>query len=131
MTNCAQLLRKKSGAGQRIKAKTLRLEIKKQHDVDLAEAVERIEEAETPGGAIERATQRGKTEAVVCVLRGDTHFRQEFRLKQSPKFLGIIGNSIRKHFMSKGLKVSFKLWEDGMRCREFPSDSGYQLVVSW
>ena len=131
MTNYAQLLRKKSEAGQRSKAKALRLEIKKTTGVDLAEAVERIEEAETPGGAIDRATQCGKTEAVVCVLRGGIHFRNEFRLKQSPKFLGTIGNSIRKHFVSKGLKVSFKLWEDGMRCREFPSDSGYQLVVSW
>jgi len=131
MTNYVQALRKKSEAGQRIKAKALRLEIKKQHGVDLAEAVERIEEAETLGGSIDRATQRGKTEAVVCVLRGDTHFRQEFRLKQSPKFLGTIGNSIRKHFMSKGLKVSFKLWEDGMRIRELPSDSGYELIVSW
>lgn len=111
--------------------KRQRLEARKQKEIDLAEANELITEAEAPGGVIARATKKGQREAVVCVLRGGIHFSDEFHKEKSPRFLGTIGKKICQHFLEKGLEVSFRGWDDPMRIRELPSDSGYQLVISW
>lgn len=134
-TSYIEELRTRSNQGKietaKAKKRQARKTLEKTKQAELSEAKNRIEEAESPNGSIAIATKTGEKEAVVCVLRGGTHFEEGFRKDQSPKFLGRIGKTIHDHFISKGLTVSFRYWIDPMRIQELASDTGYELVVSW